>query len=540
MADACPLGLAYSTSALQKFASPALGELDEQDLAEVASLLRRSQRPANRAFLAALCSTSAPSSFPTGLDADDAGEVHTLLAHAARPASVAFLSSLLAAAPPSSASELEAAELEADRNEVSRLLPLCSRPRNRGVLQLVAAGLSADSHRATSGSAPAPVTADTPEAAADAPEAAAAVTAAVDTESAVLVVHAAEHAAAAHEIAQIVCGHAGTATLPPPLHRALSHVWRVKNRYYKAALQLLTLEDDAPAARAAITALAQESQALVLLFELADPTSWRALLQRWEGMLVSGAVAPEILLLVGLGPNGGAAATAPAAAAAAEAAAAAALEWSLDHGAEFVRVELRAVDEVAEARVMAAASRGEGAAPPTSGEAEGLARLVEALQCRVWPPAADEDEGAAQQASRQRGEAERQLLASCSSAAATGGGGGGGAGCGAAASDAASAEQAAPEQAGPEEAGRLATAERYIERLASEEEGAAVTPVEVPAEEREQDRTELLIEKMAQLRDRGDEMDPAERRRQAEKVALELSAMLGEGDGDESSSDDES
>ena len=52
-----------------------------------------------------------------------------------------------------------------------------------------------------------------------------------------------------------------------------------------------------------------------------------------------------------------------------------------------VRVELRAVDEVAEARVMAAASRGEGAAPPTSGEAEGLARLVEALQCRVWPPA---------------------------------------------------------------------------------------------------------------------------------------------------------
>ena len=175
MADACPLGLAYSTSALQKFASPALGELDEQDLAEVASLLRRSQRPANRAFLAALCSTSAPSSCPTGLDADDAGEVHTLLAHAARPASVAFLSSLLAAAPPSSASELEAAELEADRNEVSRLLPLCSRPRNRGVLQLVAAGLSADSHRATSGSAPAPATADTPEAAADAPEAAAAV-----------------------------------------------------------------------------------------------------------------------------------------------------------------------------------------------------------------------------------------------------------------------------------------------------------------------------------------------------------------------------
>ena len=35
-------------------------------------------------------------------------------------------------------------------------------------------------------------------------------------------------------------------------------------------------------------------------------------------------------------------------------------------------------------------------------------------------------------------------------------------------------------------------------------------------------------------------MDPAERRRQAEKVALELAAMLGEeADGDELSSDDE-
>ena len=207
MADACPLGLAYSTIPLQKFASPAVGELDEQDRAEVASLLRLSQRPANRTFLAALCSTSATGS-ATQLDADDAGEVEALLAQAARPASVAFLSSLLAP-PPSSASAHAAAELEADRAEVHRLLPLCSRPRNRGVLQLVAAGLSADSHRATSGTAPA---APTPASAtADTPEAAAAVAAAVDTESAVLVVHAPQHAAAAHAIAQLVCGHAASA-----------------------------------------------------------------------------------------------------------------------------------------------------------------------------------------------------------------------------------------------------------------------------------------------------------------------------------------
>ena len=242
MADACPLGLAYSTIPLQKFASPAVGALDEQDRAEVASLLRLSQRPANRTFLAALCSTSASGS-ATQLDADDAGEVEALLAQAARPASVAFLSSLLAP-PPSSASAHAAAELEADRAEVHRLLPLCSRPRNRGVLQLVAAGLSADSHRATSGTAPAPPTADTPEAAAAVD---AAVDPAVDTESAVLVVHAAEHAAAAHAIAQLVCGHATSAALPPPLYAARAHTWRVTNRYYKASLQLLTLEDDAAA-----------------------------------------------------------------------------------------------------------------------------------------------------------------------------------------------------------------------------------------------------------------------------------------------------
>ena len=518
-ASACPLGLTYSTTALQKFASPALGELDEQDLAEVASLLQLSHRPANRAFLAALSSSS--SSAPVGLDADDAGEVHSLLAHATRPASAAFLSSLLAAAPPSGASS----ELEADRNEISRLLPLCTRPRNRGVLQLVAAGLSADSLRVTT-------------AMADAPEAAAAPS--VDMESAVLVVHAAENAATAHEIAQIVSGQAGTATLPPPLHKARAHLWPVRNRYYRAALQLLTLEDDAAAAAAAITALAQRSHALVLLFELADAASWRRLLSTWEGLLVSGAVAPDILLLVGLG-DGGAAANAPAAAA--EAAAAAALEWSLDHGAEFVRVELLA--EAAEARLMAAASRGEGAAPPTSGEAEGLPRLIEALQCRVWPPVAGEEEGASQQASRQRGEAERQLAqragadgAGCGGEEGGGeeeggeeGGGEGGGGV--------RSSEASTEQAGPEHAGRLATAERYIERLASEEEGAAVSPVEVPAEEREQDRTELLIEKMAQLRERGDEMDPAERRRQAERVALELSAMLGEADDGEETGDDE-
>ena len=55
-----------------------MSELDEQDRAEVASLLRLSQRPANRTFLAALCSTSATGS-ATQLNADDAGEVEALL-----------------------------------------------------------------------------------------------------------------------------------------------------------------------------------------------------------------------------------------------------------------------------------------------------------------------------------------------------------------------------------------------------------------------------------------------------------------------------
>ena len=72
-------------------------------------------------------------------------------------------------------------------------------------------------------------------------------------------------------------------------------------------------------------------------------------------------VAPDILLLVGLGGGGGGGEE--------EEAAATALEWCLDHGAEFLQVDVKA--DAAEAKALAAASRGEAKAAPTSGEADG-------------------------------------------------------------------------------------------------------------------------------------------------------------------------
>ena len=223
MASAEPLAsLPAERVALQKFASPDLGELDAEDRAEVASLLPQASRPATQAFLAALCGDAKPKvpGAAAAFDADDISEVQSLLAAAKRPANAAFLSSLLAAD---------------DRHEVLSLVSYCTRPRNRGVLQLIAAGLSADSCRAAAASTPK----SNGEAAAAAPAGdappttgAAAEAAALDMESAILLVHTAAHAATAHEIAQIVCGRPGVAAgLPAPLEAARSHLWRVVNRH---------------------------------------------------------------------------------------------------------------------------------------------------------------------------------------------------------------------------------------------------------------------------------------------------------------------
>jgi len=125
---------------------------------------------------------------------------------------------------------------------------------------------------------------------------------------------------------------------------------------------------------------------------------------RWAAALSDSA--PEILLVLGVGvPLPGAGARDGQ------------LEWCLDRGGEHVlaspgrenRPPTRAHEapllaagpcadtcplescgcteaEAAEVRAYAAACRGEARMPDLAGETEGLCRVLEALQCRIWPP----------------------------------------------------------------------------------------------------------------------------------------------------------
>ena len=513
MADAgsCPLGLAASPEKLVKFSSADMGELDEQDVAELTRLMQDAKRLPNRAFAASLVASAGPSKVaaPTeSVDSEDAQELQRLLSSAVRPANVHRLASMLA---------------DDEVLEAQRLLSLCKRPRNRGLLQLAVASACADSCRAAMLGSAAATTAAPAAAAATVPPPP---PPKLDMESSVLLVHEPALRDTAHEICQIICGDGGhrrPGQLPAPLERSLTFRWRIVNRYYKASLCLAALESGASAggeaggaAAGAVWELAETSQALVLLYDGGDAAGWEQLVARWGEALASGAVAPEILVIVSV-TTGGAAARGEVAAAAA---ASVALEWCLDHGAEFLQCDVKADAE--EARELAAAARGERAMPPTSGEAEGLARLVEALQCRVWPPATDEEEASPhQRAASEHRDIEREMAQEL----LAGAGGGGGMGTGAAAEAAAAA-------AAEEDPARVAAAEEYLAGLArDEQEGAAPPPAD--PEEEEHEVMEQLLERMVALRDRGGALPPEERRRAAEKAALELSKMLGEDEGEE-------
>ena len=85
-----------------------------------------------------------------------------------------------------------------------------------------------------------------------------------------------------------------------------------------AALESASGDGDAGggAARAAVQQMAETSQALVLVYDGDDASGWEQLVARWGEALTSGAVAPEILVIVSV-TTGGAAARGEAAVAAA-------------------------------------------------------------------------------------------------------------------------------------------------------------------------------------------------------------------------------
>ena len=69
------------------------------------------------------------------------------------------------------------------------------------------------------------------------------------------------------------------------------------------------------------------------------------------------------------------------------------MEWCLDRSAEFVQVDFEA--EAEEAREAAAVARGEASSvrSNSAGDVEGLSRVIEALQCRIWKSISEDEIG---------------------------------------------------------------------------------------------------------------------------------------------------
>ena len=321
-----------------------------------------------------------------------------------------------------------------------------------------------------------------------------------------MVVHAPAEAAAAREIARLLSGSPLCAPLAAPLSE--SYAMRVTNRYYTADLAIALAPDTAAAADsaaattcvapppAALLALAQECGALILLYDLADPSSFERLKSKWSGQFADGA--PEILLVVGTGRDGAADNN--------EAASAARWEWCFDAGAELVDVDFAADGAAA---LEAGAAMREGRRPPAdNGEAEGLSRVLEALQCRVWPsapaaapaPAPAPLELPAPTPARRHPRRRRRR------------------------------------RPRPRRRATLLEAERQLRALAEAAEGMeeAAGGVRLTAEEEQHERLEKLMATMSHLREKGDALDPEERRERASRAALEMASLLGDDFGDDS------
>jgi len=213
------------------------------------------------------------------------------------------------------------------------------------------------------------------------------------------------------------------------------------------------------------------------------------------------------------------------------------LLWCVDAGVELVEVDLDAEQ--------AARHRGLPAVDSHTGEADGVARVAEALQCRPWPRAADEAAGSVAAA----------RVDSCVAAADTNGFVNGDAGF--VNGDAGFVNGDGPcDDADETEsddglgsnrrdrdldhrnlASRDEAAEVYMQQLVGEE-GAGVDG-EATAEEREADRLERLMEEMSALRG-GVVTNRDERIERAAALAMEMAALLGDGDLEDELGDEES
>ena len=238
---------------------------------------------------------------------------------------------------------------------------------------------------------------------------------------------------------QVLSGdHDGLAPLPAPFEQASLYPWLVRTRYYSATLWLMVVPLDkmlatsaAAAAAAAISSVPDAPAApaagvdpfaplkdvvegcggVVALFDDGAASlgaGWSWLTGTWEHLLDEAASSCDVSVALGVqSPR----------VELSEKASRERTEWALDRGIELLTTDVQADREAATAA--AAAARGEAPPPSLSGAeddpevrshrispdriqshrylphlphgrlgacAQGLARLVEALQCRMWPP----------------------------------------------------------------------------------------------------------------------------------------------------------
>lgn len=530
----CPLGISAHPAPLQSL--PVLGFLAEplepEDYAAVAAALARSSRLANVAFLTSLATSGLavdPSSVADAVaesedPAADAAELRLLLMRAERPAAIGVLAAALDASATGGRGSLAsraaggatggATEARLDTEEARRLLGAAARERTRGALRLIVAQLHAEEVReagrgktgegegtangevgagesARSGDPPPGEMVSRPPLSMALPSAP--LSPLPSMESTVLLVHPPGMGAVAQWLSAALTGQpTGASGFAPPLHGGTAFPWRLQNRYYRARLSLLVVPDT-PEANPRLRELAMQVGALLLLFDArAADCGWSGVVARWEGGLPGTETAPDVFLLLAEGGGADAAAS----------------DFALQQGAELVEIDCaEGSDDVRELAPLAAAARGEAQAVDTAGEWEGLARVLEAVQCRRWP----EDNAdpsplpGAELTARLHAEAKADTRATVDRARQAGG---------------------APSGRGAE---RDETAEAYMAALVGREPGYAA--------EAEDEAVERLIAQMSAIRENGAGLPDAVRRERAEKLALEMSRMFEDDDGSEDGSE---
>ena len=354
----------------------------------------------------------------------------------------------------------------------------------------------------------------------------------------------------AHQVASTLSGtKVGIPTGGPHGHTV--YPWLVRTRYYTATIYLLvaSFNDET---KLELIPFAGVCGALCMCYErswggrlpqeAASEASWTHLSYEWEDVEAGGTV-PEICIALGVGKGEVTSSANPER-----------LEWCLDKGLEYLEANTHPEGSDVKAAEMAArGGGGQGGRSMSDEEAEGLSRLVEALQCRMWPSHAagmsadaakvaheEEVKGYQEGIKAANGMQEEVCVpisdpapapaAQPNNAAAPTAAPAAAAGAATAATGAAMAANGNVNSANASATAVEGEGDDVLtDRLLSEMAGPELEPEEpMSQEEREHERVEQLIEQMTFLRERGDTLSHEARRERAAGAAMEMARMFGE------------